>query len=165
MLLGCVMSTPSTSNFVCGYINYHSLRYIFTLIRPHCGGRGRFSAFLASLPALIGSDVPPLMNIPAYGPFLSLCSYDTALIGKGRLNQPDNPEIQLTSTTGLLYLGAIAQLKNVTEQLEECTYNVEGCAIKLCSRTIPSPSDYNLATEAKYAKFTIAAEPLPSKQG
>lgn len=86
-----------------------------------------------------------------------MCSYSRALSGKGRLFQPDNPEIELTKTTGLLYLDAIAQLKNVTKQLEECAYNVEGCSIKLCNRTIPSPSDYDLSSEERYAEFSVTA--------
>ena len=93
--------------------------------------------------------------------FFSPFSYSTAVSGKGRLFQPNNPEIELTSTTGLVYLGAIAQLKNVTDQLKDCTYNVEGCSIKLCDHPIPSPSDYNLATDTRYAPFTISVEELP----
>ena len=90
-------------------------------------------------------------------------SYSKPLSGKGRLFQPDNPEIELTRSTGLLYLDAIAQLKNVTEQLEECTYNVEGCAIKLCNRSIPSPSDYDLASEERYAQFPVEVKQPPRK--
>lgn len=88
-------------------------------------------------------------------------SYNMVVSGKGRLSQPNNPEIELTNTTGLLYLDAIAQLKNITAQLDECTYNVEGCAIKLCNRTIPSPSDYNLGTDTRYSLFTVSVEEQP----
>ena len=87
-------------------------------------------------------------------------SYTTVVSDRDRFSQKENPEIELTSVTGLLYLDAIALLKNTTAELSDCTYNVEGCAIKLCNRTVPSPSDYNLATIARYAPFTLNSEDI-----
>ena len=84
-----------------------------------------------------------------------LYSYTTLLTSKDRISQADNPELKLLSNTGLLYKGAIAQVKNATAELKECGDAAEHCEIKLCDLSVPSASDYDLTSQPRYQPFDI----------
>ena len=66
-----------------------------------------------------------------------------------RLSQVNNTELKFCSKTGLLYVDAIAQLKNVTAEVQKCASNAL-CTVRLNSLTVPSADDFNLADQSRY---------------
>ena len=91
-------------------------------------------------------------------PFLPVCSYSHAVPSPDRLSQLSNLELTLRPNTGLLYKDTIAQLKNISKELQTCADTVT-CVVRLESLSIPTPDDFSL-TGARYQPFNLPGKYL-----
>ena len=81
--------------------------------------------------------------------------------GAGRLDQLGNPELNIQANTGLLYKTAVAKLKTVSSDLNQCQGSPRNCDVKLSGLTNPTGSEFNFGDSAQFQAFTETGFPDP----